>query len=82
MLAYLQISIAFFIIMSIAILIVWYSNSKNEMIFEHKQIISELETAIYNNHKQVNYRSSNLNRYNFLKYNLNEALITQSNIQV
>lgn len=61
---------------------IWFFRVKNRMKTIHKQTISSLENAISNNHFQINKRNSNLNKYDFLKHNLDEALIMQRDIQL
>jgi len=78
---YLQIAIALVLLISLIGLVVWFFNVNNSMGRLHKQNISILESAIYNNRNQINFRNSKLNRYDFLKYNLDEALVVQQEIQ-
>lgn len=79
---YLQIAIALVMLLSLIGLVVWFFNVNNSMGRLHKQNISILESAIYNNRNQINFRNSKLNRYDFLKYNLDEALAVQPEIQI
>lgn len=77
---YLQITIALVLLLSVIGLVVWFFNVNNSMGLLHKQNISVLETAIYNNRNQMKFRNSNLNRYDFLKYDLDESLLVQYEI--
>ncbi|SRX54588.1 hypothetical protein [Aequorivita sp. CIP111184] len=66
------------IILSLIIgLLVWFFTGKRALVRIHNEEISMLETAISTNRFQINFRNSNLNTYDFLKFNLNEALIVQ-----
>lgn len=56
-------------------------------VFQHRNIkklqqiqINHLETEITKNKKEIQTRTNCLNRYSFLQYNLEEALIVQKNI--
>lgn len=79
---YLQITITLFLLLSVMALFLLFFKKKNAMFRIHNQNILDLESAICNNRNQINYRNSNLNRYNFLKYNLNEALLVQHEIKI
>ncbi len=79
---YLQIAIVLFLAFSFSGLVMWWFNVNNSMGRIHKQNISILESAIYNNRKQIDFRNSNLNRYDFFKYNLDEALVVQQEIKI
>lgn len=71
------------ILLILAILIgmvVWYFTGKNELVRIHNRNILKLENAIFNNRNQLNFRNSNLSRYDFQKYNLDDALVIQPEI--
>ena len=63
-------------------IVVWYFTGKNELVRIHNQNILNLENAIFNNRRQLNFRNTSLNRYDFLKYNLDEALVVQREIWI
>lgn len=79
---YLQIAIVFILLLSFIGLAIWFFNAKNTNGRLHQQNISILESAIFSHRNQINFRNSNLNRYDFLKYNLDEALAVQPEIQI
>mgnify|MGYP001824311047 CR=1 FL=1 len=58
----------------------YYKNKENRMKFELRKakIIQKLGL----NREQLEKRRKGLDGYDFLKYNLSEALITQSNIDI
>lgn len=70
------------LILSIIGIALWFYNENNAIGRLHEQTISELERAIYKNRNQIRLRNSYLGRYNFLKYNLGEALVIQSEIVI
>lgn len=78
---YLQIAITLFLLLSVMVLFLWFFKRKNTMFRIHNQNILDLEDSISRNRFQINFRNSSLNRYDFLKYNLNEALAVQLEIQ-
>lgn len=78
---YLQIAITLILLCSIVGLLAWYFMGKKALLHIHNQKISSLEQAISQNHFQINFRNSNLNNYDFLKFNLNEALVVQPEIK-
>lgn len=78
---FLQIAITLVLLSSILGLLVWFFQGKKAISKMHNEKVSALETAISTNHFQINFRNSNLNNYDFLKLNLNEALIVQPEIK-
>lgn len=78
---FLQIAILLILISSISGLMVWFFKERKSIFQSHNQSISALETAISNNRYQINFRNANLQNYDFLKFNLNDALIIQPEIQ-
>ncbi|MCG2418515.1 hypothetical protein K8089_05725 [Aequorivita sp. F47161] len=79
---YLQVAILLFLMLIVIGLVVWFYNAKRAMGQVHNQNVAMLESAIYNNCKQLKFRTLQLNRYDFLKYNLDEALVVQSDINL
>lgn len=56
---------------------------KNKLLrTEHLQAVSALQDVIKINREQIFFRSEMLDRYHFLKYNLEEALLIQKEISV
>ncbi len=78
---FLAISILLILISSASGLMVWFLKERKSISQSHNESISELETAIFHNRYQINFRNANLNNYDFLKFNLNDALIIQPEIQ-
>ncbi len=78
---FLQIAITVILFSSIIGLLVWFFQGKRAITQIHNEKISALEIAISTNSFQINFRNSNLNNYDFLKFNLNESLIIQPEIQ-
>lgn len=70
-----------FAILSSGIMI-WYYKTKNALAAQHFSKTSNLKSAIATHQKQIACRNSNLNNYDFLKYNLNEALVIQADIKL
>ncbi|AFL81303.1 hypothetical protein Aeqsu_1826 [Aequorivita sublithincola DSM 14238] len=77
-----QIAITLVLLLSIVGIASWFYNQRNAMKRIHNQVITNLEITIYTNHSQIRYRNSNLNRYDFQQYNLNETLIAQHEIVI
>lgn len=48
----------------------------------HIAIVNDLLALSQTNQDQIYFRNQNLGCYNFLKYNLEDALIVQNNIQL
>lgn len=78
---FLHIAILLILISSTSGLMVWFLKERKLISENHHQNISALETAISNNLYQIKYRNANLQNYDFLKFNLNDALIIQPEIQ-
>ena len=78
---FLQIAITLFFFIAIIGIFVWFFQRKGAISQIHNENVSALETAISTNKFQINIRNSNLNNYDFLKFNLNDALIVQPEIQ-
>ncbi len=79
---FLQTVITIVLLLSIVGIAIWFYNRRNEIERIHRQTISELERAISTNGNQIRYRNSNLNGYDFQRYNLDEALVVQSDIEI
>lgn len=79
---FLQLAFILILISSIIGLMVWFFKERNSILHIHKQNIFTLETAISSNRCQINFRNTNLKNYDFLKFNLGEALIIQKEIQL
>lgn len=75
-----QIVITLTLLLSIIGISIWFYHERNTMSKLHRQTISQLEEAIYTNNHQVSFRNLNLNRYDFQRYNLDEALQVQREI--
>lgn len=78
---FLQIAILLILLSSASGFMVWFFKERKSISQSHNQSISELETSIFNNRNQINFRNANLQNYDFLKFNLNDALIIQPEIQ-
>lgn len=78
---YLQNAMALLLIISVTGLILWFFKTKKTMFRIHNQNILDLESNISKNRFQINFRNDSLNKYDFLKFNLNEALVVQFEIQ-
>jgi hypothetical protein len=70
------------LLLTIIGIVVWFFNAKKSLGQAHSQNVAMLESAIYNNRNQLNFRTLHLNRYDFLKYNLDEVLVVQSDIEL
>lgn len=79
---FLQIAITLVLLSSIIGLAVWFFNERKTMNFVHSKTISALESAIFNNGTQIDFRKNNLNNYDLLRYNLQEALVVQPQIEI
>lgn len=56
---------------------------KNKRIkIHHFQKIKSLKKSIILHHNQISFRQSNMSKYNFLTYNLNEVLVPQPEIKL
>ncbi|WP_310991363.1 hypothetical protein [Aequorivita marina] len=72
-----QIIILLGLLFSISGILFWYWSEKNKMKRFHYETVVALNQSISRNRNQIDFRILHLNRYDFLKYNLNEALVTQ-----
>lgn len=60
--------------------LVFYFRQKKEMNRAHKSTVDFLENSIGGHFKQIHKRSARLNTYDFIKYNLTDALLVQPEI--
>jgi len=60
----------------------YFQNKNQKSVKAHLQQLNLLEQHIYTNKNQISIRNKGLQQYNFLKYNLNEALIVQKEISI
>ncbi len=77
-----QIAISVLFLISIIGVGIWFYKGRQTLEHLHKQTIYQLEDAIERNRNQIGFRKSNLNLYDFQKYNLVEALIIQPEITI
>ncbi|WP_026452525.1 hypothetical protein [Aequorivita capsosiphonis] len=77
---YLEIIIALILVLSVLGIWLWFFKKNGALLYLHNQNILDLESKISKNRFQINSRNSNLSKYHFLKYNLNEALVRQMEI--
>jgi len=59
-----------------------FKNKNLKMKGVYTEKLADLNTQLKNHRKQINTRSIGLNRYDFLKYNLLEALVVQPEIRL
>ncbi len=77
-----SIYIFLFLIISISLLLLYFKVQKAKISADHFNKIDGIELEIERNKHQIKVRGIGLNKYNFLKYNLDEALIVQPEILV
>ncbi len=78
----LQTIIILILLVSIIGSVIWFFNAKRTMNLSHNENISSLEGAIANNRDQIDFRKYHLNKYDLLKFNLQEALVVQPGIEL
>ncbi len=78
----IQIVIAILLLLLIIGIVLWFYKNNKTIEQLHAQTISELERNIFTNRSQINFRNTHLNKYNFLNYNLQEALVIQREIKL
>lgn len=61
---------------------IWLERKKRKLEQNHRKRASFIQRNIYLNINQIELRKSGLDKYDFLSYNLNEALIVQNEICV
>lgn len=76
----LQLIISVILLIFICGLIIWFVIKTERLKTEHRKAISSLEGSIFNHNRQIAYRKLKLEHYDFLAYNLKDALIVQPNI--
>ncbi len=79
-----MLSVAFilaFVFLLIGITLVFYFRNK-QLKSVQQEYVTQLENRIEKNKQQITIRNKNLETYNFLIYNLDEALIVQEKINV
>ncbi|MEM7087591.1 MAG: hypothetical protein AAF489_15500 [Bacteroidota bacterium] len=71
------------LVVSIGLFLGWVFRNKNRKIRSiYAEKITALNAQLETNKKQLRKRSTALDRYDFLKYNLLEALVVQSEIRL
>tara|TARA_B100000949_G_scaffold97179_1_gene86755 strand:- start:5938 stop:6180 length:243 start_codon:yes stop_codon:yes gene_type:complete len=78
----LQLIFTIVILFSVLGMLIWAYSKNMALSRAHAQNISALESAIAINYGQVNFRKLHLNNYQFMQYNLQEALVVQSEIKL
>lgn len=63
-------------------IVFWYLNQKKVLNQAHNQKVLCLEKKISENAFQISFREANLNKYDFLSYNLSEVMILQLEIRI
>lgn len=79
---FVPIAIILVLLLSIVAIALWFYNEKYAMVRIHSQTISDLEASICTHRHQINLRNTNLNRYDFQQFNLDESLIVQREIKL
>jgi hypothetical protein len=79
---YLQLCFTLVLLFLVSGLIIWFLNEKRIMSLVHTENISVLESAISKNLGQIDYRKHTINKYDLLRYNLQDALISQPEIEL
>lgn len=77
-----QLLITLVLLISIIGIVIRFYKVRNVLSKVHMHTISQLESAIYINNKQINFRNLNLNNYDFERYNLEESLQVQREILI
>lgn len=76
----LQYIIILFLLFSIGGLLIWFLSIKKSMNLHHHENMASLKNEISQNRDQIELRKNSLCKYDFLKYNLLDALIVQPNV--
>jgi hypothetical protein len=77
-------SIYFWVILPVLILVLavlirfYFQNKKNRI--QHIQLVVLLKNDISKHYNEIIFRQHHLDSYNFLKYNLSQALVVQKDI--
>jgi len=78
----LIIEITFVVLLISMLLVFFFARSNSNMLRQHRVRIRSLSNSVALERSQINFRENRLNRYDFLRYNLNEALVVQPEILV
>ncbi|GHC48358.1 hypothetical protein [Ulvibacter litoralis] len=73
--------VVFFTLLGIGVMIVFLYRNKN-LRMQHNDQLGQLQLAFEMHKKQLSTRQTHLNVYNFLTYNLEEALLVQPKIKL
>ncbi|MCH2489406.1 MAG: hypothetical protein MK211_04585 [Flavobacteriales bacterium] len=76
------IEITFVVLLISMLLVFFFARSNSNMLRQHRVRIRSLSNSVALERSQINFRENRLNRYDFLRYNLNEALVVQPEILV
>lgn len=79
---YLQYLIILLFIAVLGGMLLYFRSKRKAAVNEHLQYVSILQQAITSNSEELAFRKLHLQRYNFLTYNLNEALVVQPQIKL
>ena len=64
------------------VLILYFFRKKKVLEKSHHQQILKFQQQLFLQKAQLNFRKNGLQKYNFMKYNLNESLLVQSEINL
>lgn len=79
----ISLKIVAFVVFSIWLMLWWFFRIKNRKITrDFTEAALAMEISLQKHTKQIEVREQGLNRYDFMKYNLNEALIIQPKIKL
>ncbi|WP_114491988.1 hypothetical protein [Candidatus Ulvibacter alkanivorans] len=76
------IEITFVVLLISLLLVFFFARSYSNMLRQHRVRIRSLSNSVALERSQINFRENRLNQYDFLRYNLNEALVVQPEILV
>ncbi len=79
---YFQIMIAFTLLLAIPGLFLWFFKKRKSLNLIHNEHVFDLKNTISNHDFQIDFRNTNLDKYDFLQFNLNEVLTVQPKIQI
>ncbi len=77
---FFQFVILLVLLISISGIVIWFLKRNREMNLHHNENVSVLRRGISQNRNQIDFRKYHLSNYDFLKYNLQDALIIQPKI--
>ena len=63
-------------------IVLFFFRNNKELKFQHIEEINIIKKSILINKTQIKIRNEGLNSYNFIKYNLKDSLIVQSEINL